>query len=323
MRVSTGAPVPANATAVVMVEDTNLITADGSQESKVEITCAPSDGDFIREIGSDVLKGEKIFSKGHVINSNVGDVGLLASLGIMEIKVYSKPTVAILSTGNELTSTDVDPLFGQIRDSNTISLQTILENHGYNVLNLGISKDCTQELHQSIKNGLSKCDVLITTGCVSMGEMDLLKSVLERNLNATIHFGRVNIKPGKPITFSTLDFDSSKKLIFSLPGNPCSAITTLHLFVIPSLRKYSGFTDPNNLAIKVELGHDLILDERPEFVRVFLQHGGNYLVAYSTGNQRSSRLSSFVGCSGLLKLPCRSNECKTLCKGDLVDCFLV
>ncbi|KAJ3273709.1 hypothetical protein HDV01_003988 [Terramyces sp. JEL0728] len=198
IRITTGAPVPNGADAVVMVEDTKLISSDGDRELEVEISGKIVDGQNIRPIGSDIALGEALLRKGHRITSIGGEIGMLTSGGVQKVKVIRKPIVAILSTGNELydSSTAKDLKFGAVRDANRPTLKAALTRSGYEVLDLGIQSDNVPGLVDILKKGLEKADLIITTGGVSMGEKDLLKPVLERYLKATIHFGRVNLKPG-------------------------------------------------------------------------------------------------------------------------------
>lgn len=244
MRVTTGAAVPDGTTAVVMVEDTKLIESspDGKQELKVEILKTAAENALIREIGSDIAFGEVILRKGTVISSVGGEIGILASVGIHEINVYEKPVIGILSTGNELVSTDSPLKFGQIRDANKPALTCALKAAGYKVVDLGVASDNIEQLTSHIRSSFDKIDILVTTGGVSMGEMDLLKPVLERRLDGTIHFGRVNLKPGKPTTFATIPHETGHKLVFALPGNPVSALVTLQLFVLPCLKQMTGMS---------------------------------------------------------------------------------
>lgn len=147
-----------------------------------------------------------------------------------------------------------------------------------------------------------------------MGESDLLKPLIERQLHGQIHFGRVAMKPGKPTTFATLtQNDNSKKVIFALPGNPASALVTFYIFVLPALRKLSGYPPTCSSAnrngwslphIQVTLGSQMKLDTRPEFHRVLIKLVPKRgLVAYTTGNQRSSAIHSMASANALIALP--------------------
>ena len=168
-------------------------------------------------------------------------------------------------------------------------------------------------------------DVIITTGGVSMGELDLLKPTIERTLNGTIQFGRIAMKPGKPTTFATMPTPKGTKQIFALPGNPASALVTFHLFVLPALRKASGLENPMLPIAKVSLAQDVKLDPRPEYHRVYIsvtKEGG--LTAVSTGGQRSSRVGSLRGANGLLALPSsKDTGIHSMKKGELVDAMII
>ena len=241
-RVATGAAVPNGADAVVMVEDTSLISSENGQEKVIEIKTRATVGQFIREIGSDIKKGDIILQKGHVVSP--ADIGIIASVGIMNISIISKPKVAIFSSGNEIVDlqSPSKERFGQIIDSNRPTLKCLLNKFGFPWIDKGIVSDDSASISLMIQKSLDESDVLITTGGVSMGELDCFKGVLD-SLKATIHFGRVSIKPGKPTTFASLEYKGKKKIIFCLPGNPVSAYVTFHLFVLPCLHALSGNRD--------------------------------------------------------------------------------
>ncbi|CAO3676459.1 unnamed protein product [Rhizopus microsporus] len=324
-RVATGGMVPDGANAVIMIEDTKLVKAstDGKQELEIEILVGASKGDNIREIGSDCGVGQVVGVKGQRIGAS--EVALLASVGIRHVRVYRKPLVGVLSSGNEvLDHMPTDRLKpGQIRDTNRLSLLAAIRNAGFETMDLGIVSDKVQDIEECLDEALSKVDVIVTTGGVSMGEADLMKPILEQKLNATIHFGRVLMKPGKPATFATVPCGKKSKLIFALPGNPVSATVTFYLFVLPALRKMAGWSNPENVVISVELENDINLDTRPEFHRVHVRASMNGLVAKSTGSQLSSRMLSMKEANGLLKLPMKSPEQSRLQKGTKVQCMLI
>jgi gephyrin len=348
-RITTGAPLPPNANAVVMVEDTVLAssTPDGTEEATVEILTGDiRPGENVREPGSDVSLGSKILARGDVISPVGGEIGLLAATGNRTVKVFKKPRVGVLSTGDELVEHD-DPRTltgGQIRDSNRPSLLSCLQSWGFPTVDLGIARDTPAgEIEHALRDSLrgvgrasSSVDVIVTTGGVSMGELDLLKPTIERSLGGTIHFGRVSMKPGKPTTFATIPFkeaatsategtqqERQSKLIFSLPGNPASALVTLNLFVLPSLHKLCGLGESSQaLASKpwmapqlglprvaVVLTHHFPLDpKRTEYHRAIVtaSRSDGRLYATSTGlggtGQRSSRVGSLASANALVVL---------------------
>ncbi|EGE01313.1 molybdenum cofactor biosynthesis protein [Trichophyton equinum CBS 127.97] len=346
-RITTGAPLPENANAVVMVEDTVLVSAtpDGKEEAVVEILTADIKvGENIREPGSDVKLGSRILQKGDLITDVGGEIGLLASTGTKTVKVYKKPCIGVLSTGDELVE-HADPIKltgGQIRDSNRPSLISCLTSWGFPTVDLGIAKDTSGHLEELLRDALrgaspsnpSGVDVIITTGGVSMGELDLLKPTIERQLGGTIHFGRVSMKPGKPTTFATLPFKPSspdsnqreKRVIFSLPGNPASALVTLNLFVLPSLHKTMGLAQRGLPLVKASLTHSIPKDpKRTEYHRAVVGSSEDgRLIATSTGitgvGQRSSRVGSMAKANALLVLEPGSGSIE---KGQLVEALMM
>lgn len=336
-RITTGAPLPPGATAVVMVEDTSLktMTEDGKEERDVHIMAEDMrDGENVREVGSDVMAGDVVLRRGNVISAVGGEIGLLASVGRAGVKVYKKPVVGVLSTGDEVVPHDRDGelRIGEIRDSNRPTLLSAIKAWGFPILDLGIAKDKPGALESILLEALSAVDVVITTGGVSMGELDLLKPTIEQALQGTIHFGRVAMKPGKPTTFATVPNSSgdSNKLIFALPGNPASALVTFHLFVLPSLRKSLGYVPYELPMVRVTLDQDVRLDPRPEYHRVFVAFDSNdgKLHARSTGGQRSSRIGSAGGANAVLVLPARGEvgekreNLGVVPKGESIDAIL-
>ncbi|XP_048084793.1 gephyrin a isoform X9 [Alosa alosa] len=325
MRVTTGAPIPCGADAVVQVEDTELLreSEDGTEELEVRILVQARPGQDIRPIGHDIKRGECVLAKG--THMGPSEIGLLATVGVTEVEVQKFPVVAVMSTGNELLNPEDDLHPGKIRDSNRSTLLATIQEHGYPTINLGIVGDNPDDLLNALNEGISRADVIITSGGVSMGEKDYLKQVLDIDLHAQIHFGRVFMKPGLPTTFATLDINGHRKLIFALPGNPVSAVVTCNLFVIPALRKMQGILDPRPTIIKARLSCDVKLDPRPEYHRCILtwHHQEPLPWAQSTGNQMSSRLMSMRSANGLLMLPPKTEQYVELHKGEVVDVMVI
>lgn len=330
-RITTGAPLPPGATTVVMVEDTILKTMsdDGKEEKEVEIQVeGVKEGENVREVGSDVKEGTVILTKGETISGVGGEIGLLASVGVSEAKVYRRPVVGVLSTGDEIVeySRPGDLKLGEVRDTNRITLMSAVKEWGFDVVDLGIARDKSGSLEETLRDGLRRADMLITTGGVSMGELDLLKPTIERALGGTIHFGRVAMKPGKPTTFATVPVKDNagqrvSKAIFSLPGNPASALVTFHLFVLPSLHKLSGVSPVGLPKVPAVVSHDFPLDPRPEYHRAVVTVGRDGLLsATSTGGQRSSKVGSLRSANALVCLPSGKG---TLEKGSNVDVLLL
>lgn len=325
IRITTGSPLPIGADAVVQVEDTKLIeeARQGELEIKISIATQAKVGQDIRPIGSDIKKGELVLKAGTLLGAN--EIGVLAAVGIVKVLVYRKPVVAVVSTGNELAEPGSSSLErGQVRDSNRITLLSALKAAGYQTIDLGIAPDDLGKLQLILEHALEKADVVISSGGVSMGEKDYLKTAIEL-LGGKIHFGRVFMKPGKPTTFATLDFAEKKKLLFALPGNPVSSVVTFNVFALSSLKRMSGHKEHSLTTIKARVSTTIKLDARPEYQRctVTWKPGDGTPWAYSTGNQISSRLTSMVAANALLVLPQRQDDCTEICSGELVDALII
>ncbi|KAG6557815.1 hypothetical protein Mapa_000582 [Marchantia paleacea] len=310
-------PVPSGADAVVMIENTSPVDDDFEETGirKVDILEGVAKGQDIRPVGSDIAEGDVVLIAGDKMGP--AEIGLLATMGFSTVKVYRRPKVAVLSTGDEL----VDPVEGaklgrgQIRDSNRAMLLAALVQHGCEVVDLGISHDEESELEQKIDGALkSDADMLITSGGVSMGDKDYVKPHLERR--GRVYFGKVLMKPGKPVTFATIDVPAQQSrskrqmLAFGLPGNPVSSLVCFYLFALPAIRQLSGWSDPRLRRVLSRTTRPMRLDrERPEFHRVTIHweiddgSGHPGFIAESTGHQVSSRLLSMRSANALLELP--------------------
>jgi gephyrin len=293
-RITTGAPVPAGANAVVMVEHTR--EDDGRVEIQQERVGV---GENIRPVGVDMARGQLVLPAGTVIGP--AELGLLASLGVAEPVVHPRPRVAVLSTGDELVEPWLTPAPGQIRDANRYALGAALAGLHIPVARFGIAPDEEAATRATLTDALADADVLITSGGVSMGKRDLVKGLLDEI--GQVRFGRLFMKPGKPLHFATTGDD---KLIFGLPGNPVSALVGFEIFVRPALLKLAGHPAPVRPRLQVTLCHAITPSDRPEFQRAVVRQGADSrLVATTTGTQASSRLASLVGANALLALPAR------------------
>lgn len=304
--ITTGAPVPEGADAVVMVEETEKFWGRG-EEAHVKINVQVRPGDDIRPIGVDVGVGEQVLAAGDRLGP--AEIGLLATVGRDRVPVVRRPRVAVLSTGDELVETGSALRPGQIRDSNRPMLLAAVEAEGGIPVDLGIGGDAQFELEERVSAGLAGADILLTSGGVSMGDLDLIKPLLERS--GEVHFGRVRMKPGKPVTFATVTVEGRKRLVFGLPGNPVSSLVTYYLFTVPAMRKMAGWRNPELRRVRARLEQPLALDPvRPEYHRADLRwdEERNEFAAVSTGSQASSRLLSMRTANGLLELPQREGR---------------
>jgi molybdenum cofactor synthesis domain-containing protein len=296
VRVTTGAPVPSGADAVVMVELTE------EQDGYVKITTDVETGSNIRPVGQDLASGQLVLAQG--IPLGAPEVGLLAMIGKTEVWVHPAPRVGVMSTGDELVEPDVSPEPGQIRDANRFSLMSAVREAGGIPVDLGRVTDETGTLHETIERGRQLTDALLTSGGVSMGQLDLVKSYLAER--GKIHFGRVRAKPGKPVTFATLDGVP----VFAMPGFPVSALVSFEIYVRPALLKMAGHTRLHRPRRRVALAHDVSHGAgRTEFQRAIItSNADGHYAAVTTGFQGSGRLLSMHGANALLVLPYQQGD---------------
>jgi len=325
VRITTGAPVPEGFDCVIPVEDTELLKSSEDNKTELEIKAlvAINKAQHIRPMGCDIDVDQLLMKKGHLMTAS--DVGVCASVGKTLLQVVRKPTVCVFSTGDELINANEPSRPGCIRDSNRITMMLTLESAGYKVIDMGIVRDNPENLLKAFEEASSRADVVVTSGGVSMGEKDYMKGVLTR-LGATIHFGRVFMKPGKPTTFATLDKNNKRTFFFALPGNPVSSIVTCNLFVLPSLRKMSGCEKAKASVVQARVMEEIRLDPRPEYKRVKLEWGASGAFGFECrilGGQMSSRLMSMNQCNGLLVLPPSSENMRKILKGQFVDCMVI
>lgn len=316
--ITTGAPLPEGADAVVMIEETERLETD-ADPPLVRIRRQVQSGDDVRPVGVDVKAGQTVLAAGERLDP--AEIGLLATAGIVDVPVYPRPKVGVLSTGDELVEPGDPPGPGQIRDSNRAMLLAAIGAVGGEPVDLGISGDTQEALEARVEQGLEQADILLTSGGVSMGDLDLVKPLLEHA--GTVHYGRVRMKPGKPVTFATADVEQGRRLVFGLPGNPVSSLVTFYLFVVPALRKMAGWPDPRLRQVQARLAQPLPLDAfRPEYHRATLNWDADQacFVAVSTGSQISSRLLSMRSANALLALPQREG---VMAAGEAVDAFLI
>ncbi len=310
-RIMTGAPIPAGTTAVVPVEDTdfNYREANISSPGKVMIYAPANRNGNIRFSGEDVKVGERILQAGKTINPQ--EIGFLSMLGLSEVTVCSRPRVAIFSTGDELLEVGEMLKPGMIYDSNGFMLQAQVERSGGIPIQLGIVPD----LYESVKACLEKAaalkvDIIVSSAGVSVGAFDFVRRVVEEN--GELEFWRVNMRPGKPLTFG-----SYKGIpFFGLPGNPVSAYIGFEIFVRPAVRKMGGILANERLAEQVILEEDISSDGRESYLRAFVQIRNGRKTARLTGHQGSGNLKSLVDANALLIIP---SEVKSVAAGEQVD----
>ncbi len=228
LRIMTGAPFPAGADAVSIVEVTEV---DGDD---VVVRAAARPGDHIRQAGEDIAAGSEVFGPGTVLGP--GHLGVLASVGLARVGVHRRARVGVLSTGDELVASG--PLrLGQIRDSNRRTLLALARRDGFEPVDLGIARDDENDIRAAIEAAVAGCDAVLTSGGVSMGDFDCVKKVL--NDLGDMAWMQVAIRPAKPLAFGVL----RGVPVFGLPGNPVSSMVSYELFARPGLRRMSGHRD--------------------------------------------------------------------------------
>lgn len=298
VRIMTGAPLPGGADAVIPVEDTNHPRNDPMEQTlnRVWIFKAVKPGDNIRPQGQDLQKGQHVLSKGKKLTPQ--DCGMLASLGVAEVPVYSRPKVALLSSGDELVS-PADPLTpGKIRDINTTLLAALIEQFGAEVIHLGVAPDNQDVLRHRFNQAVSsKADLILTSAGVSVGAFDYVRNVIEEQ--GQLSFWKVNMRPGKPLAFGTY----RSLPIIGLPGNPVSAYVGFLVFVLPALNKMTGISETRRRSIRAVLDHDVESDGRESYLRVILRFEENHIIASLNGHQGSGNLFSLVHANALLIVP--------------------
>ena len=301
-RIMTGAMMPEGADAVVMQE----VTQRNRDEVKIFESIDKTGN--VRFTGESVAAGQQVMGTGKYLRPP--EISMLASLNRPEVTVYRKPTVAIVSTGDELLLLG-DPLEpGKIRESNRYGLYAQVEEAGGIPIDMGIAPDDEAEIERIFRDALAKADALITSGGVSVGEHDFVKSVLERL--GEVNFWRVAMKPGKPQAYGISD----GKPIFGLPGNPVSSLVVFELFVRPALLKMAGHTELLRPTFKATLAEPVTnKDGRVNYMRAILKASDGQYTAETTGPQGSGMLHSLVLANGLITIP----SGVTLQAGEAVD----
>jgi len=308
VHIMTGGTLPPGADAVVMVEEVE------QTNGRAILHHRPRRGENVHPPGMDLTQGQHVLAAGSRIGA--AEVGLLATVGCAQVPVYRRPRVAVLATGDELVEPHETPPPGSVRDSNRYALMAAVEDAGAEVVWHAHARDDEAELERAMRQGLAAADVLITSGGVSMGTRDLIKPLLERM--ATIQFGRVSFKPGKPLTFATTE---DSKLAFGLPGFPVSSLVTFEVFVRPALLRLGGATQVLRPRVRVALGHEIRPDSvRLEYQRAIVTWQDDRFVARTTGLQSSSRLMSIVGANALLEI---EPGTESLPKGTMVQALLL
>jgi molybdopterin molybdotransferase len=295
VRIMTGAPIPAGADAVVMVE---LTTVEGDD---VVVERAVPVGNHVRPAGEDLAPGQEVFPAFTVLTA--GHLGVLASLGLRRVPVFPRARVGVLSTGDELVDGPDELRPGQIRDSNRHTLLALLRDAGCEPVDLGLVRDDLDAVRAAVVGALESCDALVTSGGVSMGDFDEVKKVLVELGAGDDAWMQVAIKPAKPLAFAVV----GDKPVFGLPGNPASSMVSFELFARPALRSMMGNPEPKRERILAVADEPLRRspDGKLHLVRVVATWGAEdgRLHVRSSGGQGSNLLRSMALANALAFVP--------------------
>jgi molybdopterin molybdotransferase len=307
IRIMTGAPTPSGADCVIGFEDTDEIRRQSSKDnykSEIGITIEIKSGSNIREKGESIRRGDLILAKGTIIRPS--EIGVLASMGKAKVKVIRRPVVAILATGDELTSLGEPLAEGKIYNSNSFSVAAQVLREGGVPRLLGIALDNETSVVNKINQGLD-ADLLVTIGGVSMGDYDVVKDVLSKQ--GEIVFWKVRTKPGKPLAFGTIrrmtkEHSAKDMPHLGLAGNAVSCMVNYELFVRPAILKMMGRKNLTKPLIEAIMEDNIDNnDGRRIFARVVVEKRGSQYYAKLTGPQGSGILTSMSLANGLAIVP--------------------
>ncbi|MDC9714514.1 MAG: molybdopterin molybdotransferase MoeA [Gammaproteobacteria bacterium] len=305
-RIFTGAPIPQGANTVIMQEECKVSDNGNSIETWRPLSL----NDNIRPLGNDIQTGTIILKKGKQLKPQ--DIALAASVGVAELEVFKKIKVGVFFTGNELIEPG-DPLNnGEIFNSNRYALVALLTQLGCEVVNLGNIKDDLGATCNALEVLASDCDLIMTTGGVSVGEEDHVKPAVEKL--GQLNLWRIKMKPGKPLAFGRV----GNSAFIGLPGNPVSTMVTFLLFARPFIKKMQGISHYKNQTTQVQTNFDWHRPRpRREFIRVRLDHTAIPASANLYPKQGSDVLSSMVWADGLVEIP----ENSTFSKGKVLNYY--
>jgi len=295
IRVFTGSILPEGADAVVMQEDTRI---EAGRPDTVLFLDRAKPWENVRLHGEDVKRGEVIARTGERMSA--GRIGLLAAVGTGSVPVHRRPVIGLLATGSELIEAGASLTPGKIYESNRLALEPLLARSGAVTRIYPLVPDTLDATAQALSQAFDECDGVVTSGGVSVGELDFVKAAFKQ-LGGSVDLWRVAIKPGKPFVFGRW----REKFLFGLPGNPVSAVVTLLLLVRPALWRWQGARNVDPGASHCLLAESLVNHgDRRHFIRVRIDEKGE---ARSTGTQASHMLASLADANGLIEIPPNSS----------------
>ena len=295
LRIMTGAPLPRGADSVVQFEHTDETPHRERPPFRIGVLNPVTEGKNVRHAGEDIATGQLVLDRGTVLRPS--EIGVLASLGRVTIRVIRRPVIAILATGDELIELGEPLPTGKIYNSNSFSAAAQVLRYGGIPQVLGIARDRVKDIEDKIGEALT-ADMLITSGGVSMGNYDLVKDVLAKQ--GEVSFWTVRMKPGKPLAFGIIKGVPH----LGLPGNPVSSMVTFEVFARPAILKMMGKTNLSKPTIEAILeGYIRNTDGRRVFARAIVNREGDRYVARTTGPQGSGILTSMSRANGLVIVP--------------------
>lgn len=305
IRIFTGAAVPENAHCIVVQEKVEVNAGD-LKFSAAELRPNAN----IRKRGSQIKAGELAVKAG--MHLNPAAIGWLSSLGITSVPVFAKPLVSVLATGNELKKPGSTLSEGQIYESNSFALKAALEHSNFKTLTLKSVPDQLQKTFAAIQKMLQASDILIISGGISVGKYDLVKDTLF-SLGVEQILYKIAQKPGKPMFVGKYDKDHHRCMVFALPGNPAAALVCFYEYVLPALKKMSGFTEILPRTAMLPLQNDFeIMGDRALFLRAFATETGVQILE----GQDSNMMRSFAASNAIVYIPVNSSFLK---KGQSVE----
>ncbi|WP_339209401.1 gephyrin-like molybdotransferase Glp [Bacillus sp. FSL R5-0432] len=312
IRIMTGAKIPNGANVVIMIELTKTFEKDG--KSFMSLKRPLKKGDNISRQGEEVLKGNVMVKKGTAVTSGV--TALLATFGYAVVPVVKKPVIGIISTGTELLQVSDAMVDGKIRNSNLSMVYAQVLEAGADPLDLGGVSDDFDKSYHAVKEAMSKVDILITTGGVSVGDFDFLPAIYEK-LGAKVLFNKVAMRPGSVTTVAAMP---NGQLLFGLSGNPAACFVGFELFVKPIIYKWYMKENPFPAFAEAKLTHDFPkANPFTRFVRAALQFTGSQISVTPTGLDKSSAVTSIAEADCFIMLPGGTRGFQA---GDQVDVLL-
>ena len=297
VEIATGAPMPPGADAVVMVEETEKSADD------VRVLTPVYPRQNVGRQGADIVVGQTVIARGDVLNPS--RIGALAALGVAEVEVFARPTIAILSTGNEIADPGQELKPGQIYDINKFTLSTIIAEHGGVPMPFATAQDTIDALERAI-DACSACDVLVFSGGSSVGERDLILDVIGRK--GEIVFHGIAVKPGKPTVFGTIN----GKPMFGMPGYPTSCLSNAYMLLVPALRAMARLKPRHMATVTLPVGQRIVSTTgRHQFYTVRIVDGQAMPAFKASGD-----ITSMSQADGYIEIPAQTDIVE---KGELVE----